>query len=41
MAITGSLNVLGFHGASISLISDDNFSPTQRTRVLNLVAKLP
>ena len=41
MAITGSLNVLGFHGASISLISDDNFSATQRTRVLNLVAKLP
>ncbi len=41
MAITGSLNVGGFHGAAISLISDDNFSPTQRTRVLNLVAKLP
>lgn len=41
MAITGSLNVLGFHGAAISLISDDNFSPTQRTRVLNLIAKLP
>ncbi len=29
----------GFHG--VSLISDDNFSATQTTRVLNLVARLP
>ena len=29
----------GFHG--LSLISDDNFSATQTTRVLNLVARLP
>ncbi|GAA2076935.1 hypothetical protein GCM10009840_09360 [Pseudolysinimonas kribbensis] len=41
MAVTGSLGIHGFHGAAISLISDDNFSATQRTRVLNLVAKLP
>jgi predicted extracellular nuclease len=41
MAITGGLSVGGFHGAAMSLISDDNFSATQRTRVLNLVAKLP
>jgi predicted extracellular nuclease len=41
MAITGSLSVHGLHGAGISLISDDNFSATQRTRILNLVAKLP
>ena len=30
-----------FHLAGISLISDDNFSATQTTRVLDLVAKLP
>jgi len=41
MAVTGGLSVHGFHGAAISLISDDNFSATQRTRVLNIVAKLP
>jgi uncharacterized protein len=41
MAITGSLSAGRFHGASVSLISDDNFSAAQRTRVLNLVAKLP
>ena len=29
----------GYHG--LSLISDDNFSATQTTRVLNLVARLP
>ena len=29
------------HISTVSLISDDNFSPTQTTRVLNLVAKLP
>ena len=38
MAITGH-GPFGVDG--ISLISDDNFSPTQTTRVLNLVAKLP
>lgn len=27
--------------AAFSLISDDNFSPTQFTRVLNLLVKLP
>ena len=27
--------------AEASLISDDNFSPTQFTRVLNLAVKLP
>ncbi len=27
--------------AGVSLISDDNFSPTQTTRVLNLLARLP
>ena len=37
MAITG--HGLGLTG--ISLISDDNFSATQTTRVLNLVARLP
>ena len=37
MAITGGVG----HRYGVSLISDDNFSPTQRTRVLNLVAKLP
>ena len=39
MAVTGSAH--GHGGYGISLISDDNFSATQRTRVLNLVAKLP
>jgi hypothetical protein len=28
-------------GTEVSLISDDNFSPTQFTRVLNLAVKLP
>jgi hypothetical protein len=37
MAITGR----GFGLTGISLISDDNFSATQTTRVLNLVARLP
>ena len=38
MAITGR----GRHQTyGVSLISDDNFSPTQTTRVLNLVARLP
>lgn len=37
MAVTGGL----LHGYGVSLISDDNFSPTQRTRLLNLVARLP
>lgn len=37
MAITGSV----LNGYGISLISDDNFSAGQRTRVLNLVARLP
>jgi len=37
MAITG--HALGLTG--VSLISDDNFSATQTTRVLNLVARLP
>lgn len=38
MAITshGSVHTLG-----VSLISDDNFSATQRTRVLNLVVRVP
>ena len=27
--------------AGVSLISDDNFSPAQTTRILNLVARLP
>jgi hypothetical protein len=37
MAIT-----LGGPGlAGVSMISDDNFSPTQFTRVLNLIATLP
>jgi hypothetical protein len=27
--------------ATVSMISDDNFSATQFTRVLNLIAKLP
>ncbi|MCU1528675.1 MAG: hypothetical protein JWP75_2438 [Frondihabitans sp.] len=38
MAITsmGPAHVLG-----VSLISDDNFSPTQRTRLLNLLVKAP
>ncbi|SDS91375.1 esterase-like activity of phytase family protein [Microlunatus soli] len=32
----------GRHGAyNVSLLSDDNFNPTQTTRVLNLVAELP
>jgi uncharacterized protein len=38
MAITGG-GILHTYG--VSLISDDNFSAGQRTRVLNLVAKLP
>jgi hypothetical protein len=37
MAITGRVHGL----TGVSLISDDNFSATQTTRVLNLVAKLP
>lgn len=37
MAITGH----GFGLTGISMISDDNFSATQTTRVLNLVARLP
>jgi hypothetical protein len=44
MAVTGGPTAHGHghgHGATIRLISDDNFSPTQRTRVLTLVAKLP
>jgi hypothetical protein len=27
--------------AGVSMISDDNFSPTQFTRVLNLIVRLP
>jgi hypothetical protein len=38
MAITGR-GPFGLTG--ISMISDDNFSATQTTRVLNLVARLP
>ena len=37
MAVTFSTG----HAAGISLISDDNFSASQTTRVLNLIAKLP
>jgi hypothetical protein len=39
MAITTPIGLFGYHG--ISLISDDNFSATQRTRILNLVVRLP
>jgi uncharacterized protein len=39
MAITTSRERHGYRG--ISLISDDNFSPTQHTRLLNLAARLP
>jgi hypothetical protein len=36
------MTVIGGPGlAGISLISDDNFSATQFTRVLNLVVRLP
>ena len=36
MAITGAPGLAG-----VSMISDDNFSATQNTRVLNLAVKLP
>ena len=29
------------HTYAVSLISDDNFNPTQITRLLDLVARLP
>jgi hypothetical protein len=36
------MTIIGGPGlAEVSLISDDNFSPTQFTRVLNLAVKLP
>jgi len=36
------MTIVGGPGrAAVSLISDDNFSPTQFTRVLNLLVKLP
>jgi hypothetical protein len=38
MAITGHGR---HHTYGVSLISDDNFSPTQTTRILNLTARLP
>ena len=41
MAVTGGVRAHGHGGYGVSLISDDNFSATQRTRILNLVAKLP
>ena len=37
MAVTG--RAFGLTG--VSLISDDNFSATQTTRVLNLLVRLP
>ena len=36
------MTIIGGSGlAAVSMISDDNFSATQFTRVLNLLVKLP